>query len=101
MTSVGVKLGYWEKVGKSKELGNLDGILFRDTNDYGRAPGEEPIKISDRWHIWRINDPTFTSVGTLTGPNRKAEIGLVFNPASIVRRMKTGEYDLPFYPDFE
>ncbi len=101
VTKWGVKLGYWEKVGKSSDVGKLDHILFRDTNDYGHAPGEEPVKISTRWYVWHIGDSEFTRVGKLKGENRKAEIGLVINPASIVHRMNTGEYDFPFYPGFE
>ncbi len=100
VTKWGVKLGYWEKVGHIKEVGELNHILFRDTNDYGCKVGEEPIKVSHNWYVWRINDKDFTSVGKLTGENRKAEIGIVINPASIVHRIRTGKYD-GFYPDFE
>lgn len=97
----GVKLDFWEKVGKSDEIGTLDHILFRNTNDYGHAPGEEPFKISNRWHVWHIGDSHFTRVGKLKGENRKAEIGMVINPESIVHRMRNGEYDFPYYPAFE
>ncbi len=101
VTKWGVKLGYWEKVGKSADVGTLDHILFRDTSDYGRAAGEEPVRVSKNWYVWHIGDEDFTSVGKLEGENRKAEIGLVINPASIVNRIRTGEYDFPFYPGFE
>ncbi|MDR1181545.1 MAG: hypothetical protein LBL13_06175 [Bacteroidales bacterium] len=47
-----------------------------------------------------INGEKFTRVGKLNGENRKAEIGVVINPTSIVHRLRTGEYDI-FYPDFE
>lgn len=98
VTKWGIKLGYWEKVGNISDVGNLDHILFRDTNDYGE---KEVIKISHKWYIWRIGDLDFTRVGKLEGENRNAEIGLVINPASIVQRLQTGEYNLPFYPGFE
>lgn len=101
ITKWGVKLGYWEKVGKANEIGQLDHIKFRDTMDYGRKAGEEPIRVSNNWFVWRIGDVDFTDVGKLTGENRRAEIGLVINPASIVHRIRTGEYDFPFYPGFE
>jgi len=100
VTKWGVKLGFWEKVGKSNEIGKLDHILFRNTNDYGHTEGEEPIKISERWYVWHIGDDAFTRVGKLTGENRNAEIGVVMDPMSIVNRMRTGEYG-GFYPDFE
>ncbi len=96
----GVQLGYWEKVGKSDDVGEIGHIVFRDTEDYATVPGEKPITVSNNWHIWRIGDEGFTDVGRLTGENRTAEIGLVFDPESIVHRMKTGEYPWS-YPDFE
>ncbi len=96
----GVKMGLWEKVGKSGDIGRLDHILFRDTEDYGCKEGEAPIRVSNRWYVWRIGCG-FRDVGKLKGENRKADIGLVINPESIVHRMRTGEYDLPFYPGFE
>lgn len=97
----GAKLSYWEKVGNITDVGTFDHILFRDTNDYGTINGEEPIKISNNWYIWRINDLVFEKVGKLEGEYRKAEIGMVINPASIVYRVRTGIYDFPFYPSYE
>lgn len=100
VTKLGMKLGYWEKAGKSNNIGSLNHILFRGTPDYGHKQGDELIKLSNRWYVWHINDDGFTRVGKLEGENRKAEIGVVMDPESIVHRMKTGEYD-GFYPDFE
>ena len=99
VTKWGVKLGYWEKAGHIKEVGSLNHILFRDTNDCVCKIGEEPIKVSHNWYVWKINEE-FRDVGKLIDENRKAEIGLVINPESIVHRMRTGVYD-GFYPDFE
>lgn len=101
ITKWGIKLGYWEKIGKSDDIPDLGHILFRDTTDYGRKAGEEPIRVSDNWYVWNIGDDHFTDVGKLVGENRNAEIGLVINPESIVHRMRTGEYDFPYYPSFE
>jgi hypothetical protein len=100
VTKWGIKLGYWEKVGNITEVGQLNHILFRDTNDYGCKVGEEPVKVSNNWHIWRINDVDFTHVGKLTGENRKAEIGVVMDAESIVNRIRTGGYDFKFYPGY-
>lgn len=99
VTKLGLKMGYWESVGNIGETGNTISILFRDTNDYGSKPGEQ-IKISHKWYVWRVNDNDFTRVGKLEGENRKAEIGIVISPDSIVHRMQTGEYDF-VYPEFE
>ena len=94
----GLKMGLWEKVGYVAEVGGLD-VLFRDTNDYGSGPNEEPVKLSKNWYIWRINEE-FQHVGTLEGDNRRAEIGIVVAPPDIVDRMRTGKYKF-VYPGFE
>ncbi len=99
VTKWGLKMNLWEKVGNTVEVGNTTHILFRGTNDYGELVGGEPIKMSEKWYVWNINEK-FKDVGKLTGENRKAEIGVVINPASIVHRIRTGKYDF-FYPDFE
>ena len=100
VTKTGAKIGYWAKIGNTKELGNITHILFRRTTDYGYKVGEQPIKISHKWSIWHINDEKFTYVGKLVGENRNAEIGLIMDAESIVHRMRTGKYD-GFYPNFE
>lgn len=99
-TKFGVQLNLWEKVGKSPNVGNIREIIFKDTNDYGHKQGEEPIKLSHNWHIWRIGDDKFTNVGKLEGENRKAYIGLVINPLGIVELAKGNKYP-DNYPDFE
>lgn len=99
VTKIGLKMGYWESIGNIADQGNIANILFRDTNDYGSMPREQ-TKVSHKWYVWRINDNDFTRVGKLEGENRKAEIGIVISPDSIVHRMQTGKYDF-VYPDFE
>ena len=88
------------KVGNIAEVGITSNIIFRNTSDYGAKVGEEPTKISNNWHVWRINDKDFTTVGKLQGENRKAEIGVVVNPYDVIERIKTGKY-IFFYPGFE
>ncbi|WP_035651142.1 hypothetical protein [Flavobacterium sp. ASV13] len=99
VTKWGVKLGYWEKAGNITDVGTFEHILFRGTNDYGTIKGQEPIKFSNNWFVWRIGDLKSTYLGKLKGENRNAEIGIVMDPESIVYRIKTGKYD-GFYPDF-
>lgn len=101
VTKWGVKLGYWEKVGNIANVGTFEHILFRGTSDYGAMAGNVPVKISNEWYVWRINDTDFTDVGRLNGENRKVEIGMVINPKSIAHRIRYGEYDFPFYPHYE
>lgn len=96
VTKIGVKMGFWEKVGNVQDVGRTDHILFRDTNDFGTTS----IKVSHDWWVWKINEEQ-KRVGKLTGNNQKAEIGLVFNPKSILYRLKNGEYEpTRNYPTF-
>ena len=87
----GIKMNLWEKVGHVSDVGGLD-VLFRDTDDCGVKEGEEPVKVSTNWYVWRINK-NFQHVGKLKGAHRDAEIGVVVAPPDIVDRMRTGEYD--------
>ena len=92
----GIRLGFWEKVGHAAEIGTTD-VLFRDTDDCIRKPGEDPVRVSHRWYVWRINGE-FQRIGPLTDKYREAEIGVVVSPDSIVHRMRTGKYDF-VYPE--
>ena len=99
IVKLGVKLGYWNKEGSVNDIGVTE-VFFRNTDDYGQKLGEEPIKVSHNWYVWKINDKDFTRVGKLEGAYRQAEIGLVINPADIVNRMRTGQYAFQGYPGF-
>lgn len=92
LTKWGIQLGFWEKVGKSLEVGNND-VLFRSSSD------DPKTKISDNWWIWKVNEPQ-QYVGKLEGENRLAEIGSIIPPDSIVYKINTGKYDF-VYPEFE
>jgi len=98
VTKLGVKMNLWEKVGNIADVSSLNNILFRGTSDYGVWINDEPIKISQNWYIWKINE-NFRDVGKLKGENQKAEIGVVVTPDDVVERIKTGKYSF-FYPDF-
>ncbi len=100
VTKLGIKMNVWEKIGNTSEIGDTSNILFRGTSDYGSMVGEEPIKVSNNWYVWRVNDEDFTRVGKLEGANRDAEIGIVVNPFDIAERIKTGKYSF-IYPSFE
>ena len=97
VTKAGVKLGFWEKVGNIKEVGNIDNVIFRSSGDYGIYPRQKII--SEDWYVWKINEDSI-SIGKLTGDYRKAEIGGVNPPDLVVHRMKTGELGFS-YPNFE
>jgi hypothetical protein len=96
----GVKLNLWENVGSNQNIGSFENILFRDTLDYGHKVGENPIRNSNNWHIWKINDEKFTNVKKITEQIRKADIGLIFNPLGIVELLRNNKYPVN-YPEFE
>lgn len=93
VTKLGLKMGYWESVGNISNVGNFDNVLFRSSGDNPQT------RVSQNWWVWKINEEQ-KPVGKLAGENRKAEIGSVIPPDSIVHRMQTGKYDF-VYPDFE
>lgn len=93
VTKLGLKMGYWEKVGNTDDVGNFDDVLFRSSGDNPQT------KVSQDWWVWKINEEQ-RRVGKLEGEPRKAEVGSVIPPDSIVHRMQTGKYDF-VYPDFE
>jgi hypothetical protein len=100
ITRLGLRMGLWEKVAHTAEIGDTSDILFRDTRDWGRKLGEEPVRVSSNWYVWHINDEGFTHVGRLEGDNRRAEIGVVVSARDIVQRLQGNGY--PFsYPGFE
>ena len=70
VTKIGIKMGYWEKEGHSKEVGDVAPILFRDSSDYGLYPNTKIV--SNRWYVWHINDDKFTPIGKLTEEYKKA-----------------------------
>jgi hypothetical protein len=86
---VGEKHCCWVKVGYAEPHPTPD-LLFRGTNDHGHN-----TKVSKNWHIWKIGEP-MKRVGALTGDRRKAEIGMVINPYSILCRIRTGSYDFAY-----
>jgi hypothetical protein len=100
VTKLGLKMSFWECIGNTTEIGNTTDILFRDTNDYGTKVGEEPIRVSRKWYVWRINDKEFTRVGKLEGEKRKAYPGIVMNPLGIIELLKGNKYPVN-YPEFE
>lgn len=83
----GLKQGIWTKVGKSKDVGDIDKVLFRRTHSYTA----QCLK-SYRWWIGGINKE-YIMVGELTEEyKRKTHIGWVVPPTDIVEKIEFGEY---------
>lgn len=98
-TKIGIAMNLWKKIGNNKNVGEINHILFRDTDDYGTNIGEMPIKISHKWFVWHINDSAFTYVGKLKGEYQKSYMGLIINPNGIMELMKGNKYPIN-YPSF-
>lgn len=95
VTKAGIKMGLWEKVGNTPDVGQTDHIIFRDSWDYGNPK----IKISNDWYIWKINEPT-VNIGKLEEKYQQADIGIVFPPERIINKLRTGSYNI-VYPNFK
>ena len=91
---IGIVDNIWCKVGKSNTIGDVSNIYFRNTDDEFMNPIP---KISYNWFVWRIGEE-FVTVGQLNDDSRKYELGTVFHYSQIVKRIRTGNYSLPF-PD--
>lgn len=81
MISIGVKANAWQKVGKSKDVGDYDHVLFRTLDFFGNG-----------WNIWPINGE-YETVKRLTFKlQKKTYPGFIFPYPDIIYRMKYGWY---------
>ena len=82
-----MKQNFWTKVGKSKDLGDLEHVLFRTTSDWS----PQHLK-SYRWWVGGINKE-YEMIGELTEEYKeKTHLGAVMCPNAIVKRIEAGEY---------
>lgn len=86
----GLKMNFWNKIGNSKDIGEINHILFRITEDYGETPCEELITVSTKWWVWRINEEQ-KYVGKLKKKYQKSYIGMVINPFALLEMIKSGD----------
>ena len=73
----GIQDGIWYKVGKHKDVGDLD-IYFR--------------LFGYRWYTWKIDGP-FHFYDELSPEIEKYDLGWVFRYRDIVRKITTGHYE--------
>ena len=90
----GIADNIWYKVGKDSNVGDVNNIFFRNTNDEFVIPMP---KVSYDWWVWKIGCESFR-VGQLNDTYRKAEIGTVFHYSQIIKRITTGNYSI-LYPE--
>ena len=77
----------WYKVGKSKNLGEPDKIMFRlfSEGDFSK------MTKSYNWYVWQINKEHIR-IGELTGKYRHYNLGWVFPYHSIICKIKTDKF---------
>jgi hypothetical protein len=84
--SRGIREGFWYKIGKNVDVGDVDKIMFRETEDINPS-----IIRSSRWYVWHIGEP-ISYIGRLTKETRKIDIGLVWSNENILAKIKTGKF---------
>ena len=73
------------KVGKSKDLGDLDKMVFRTYVE--RVPGI----LASHWFVWKANH-NLKEYKTLPRRYRKVDYGGVMPPSHVVERIRTGRW---------
>ena len=79
--------GWWVKVGKSKNLGDMNNIKFRlywegNTNH---------LTVSHNWYVWTINQES-KHIGDLVGEYKAYSMGYVYPPYAVYQKILTGKY---------
>lgn len=83
----GLKTDVWTKVGKHKDIGDIDQVLFRTSSSW---TAENPK--SYRWRVGGINKE-YVLIGELTDEYfKKTDDAVVVPPIDIVERILTGKY---------
>ena len=94
---LGIKMGLWEKYSfHAIATEEIIDIAFRESCDFGNYPGQKIV--SKNWEIWHINKPRI-KVGELPVAYQKADIGLVFSPHSVMKRLNGKELYV-LYPTY-
>src|SRR5574344_437939 len=89
--SRGIRAEFWYKVGKNADVGDVNKIMFRDTEDFGAIPF---CRKSSKWYVWHIGGPT-SYIGRLTKETRTIDLGYIWNNTNIIAKIKTGKFLLP------
>lgn len=77
-TKHGIRLGLWKLYGNTANVGNVNEIFFRDTDDHGDI-------VSSKWYSWRVNGE-YQKIGKLDEITRKIDIGYIY-PAQLILYM--------------
>jgi hypothetical protein len=90
LLAVGLKMKWCSIYSREKPI-ELPDIFFRSTPDYGCNAGEEPIRKTDRWNVWRPNQAKL-KVNGLKGDHTKAYIGVISPISCFIERSNTGNF---------
>lgn len=83
----GIQDGLWEKVGKCKDVGSFDSIIFRLYEEW--FPDDTPVG----WYIWHFGEEDSHYIGKQLGDYSSiSEYGSVFPPSWVVERIKYGKW---------
>ena len=90
----GIQNGLWEKVGKSKDVGSFDSILFRSYNDVPDSiQSLSWYTGKEGWYIWHLGEEDSLYIGKQLGDYSSiSEYGSVFPPSWVVDRIKYGKW---------
>ena len=80
----GLKDGSWYKVGKCKDIGNVNEVQFRWCGSI-YAPK------AYNWYIWNINKD-IVHIGEATREYKKISLGGVYPTCDIMHKLRTGKY---------
>lgn len=84
---IGIQDGVWYKVGKSKDVGESEKIMFKLFSEGNFSS----MTKSFRWYYWQINQKR-VFVGEQTDEIRDYNLGWVFPYNSIICKIKTGHF---------
>jgi hypothetical protein len=85
---------YWVKVGNT-DVVDISTAIFKDV-DYEKDPRQPSEGSSDHWKIRSVNT-NWEYVGKERNVPKNAELGLIFNPESIYRRIASGGYGQTYF----
>lgn len=91
--SHGIREGLWTKVGKSKNIGTLDNIIFRIKLSGNMGDSNEPFE----WAIWRINEEYIRFGIGVHLPEKFKQgtfVGLVCPPQRVWERIVAGKWNI-------
>ncbi len=84
----GIQENAWTQVGKSKNVGSFDSIMFRSATDYSSS-----CLKSYHWYVWKLGQEDAYHIGELTEEYANiTDYGAVYPYNWLVEKIKTGHY---------